>query len=74
MNHSRNASEINADSLSKNRLLQQLDNTSAVGAITALSIGLIAISFAANFIKLSEDELSPNSTIFNRLWIASVAH
>lgn len=100
--------KIDADSLSNNRLLQQLNCIPAVGAmatpalhpnpaepdcsvpevqeedfppenpsgvkgaIASLSIGLIAISFAANFIKLSEYELSPNSTIFNRLWIASV--
>ncbi|NMG06650.1 hypothetical protein [Brasilonema sp. UFV-L1] len=77
MSHQENASarvnvKINADSLSNNRLLQQLKSTLALGAIASLSIGLIAISFAANFIKLSEYELSPNSTIFNRLWIASV--
>ncbi|MGH7998319.1 MAG: DMT family transporter [Brasilonema sp.] len=51
---------------------KKLNKVLALGAIASLSIGLIAISFAANFIKLSEYELSPNSTIFNRLWIASV--
>ncbi|HAG81792.1 MAG TPA: EamA family transporter [Cyanobacteria bacterium UBA12227] len=41
-------------------------------AIISLSIGLFAISFAAIFIKLSENEISPNATIFNRLWIATI--
>lgn len=38
-----------------------------------LSIALIAVSLAAIFIRLSELEISPNATIFNRLWIATVA-
>ncbi len=51
---------------------QQLNRTSALGASVSLFISLIAISFAPSFIKLSEYELSPNVTIFNRFWIATM--
>ncbi|MGL5058712.1 MAG: DMT family transporter, partial [Microcoleus sp.] len=33
---------------------------------------LLAVSFAAIFIRFSEQEISPNATVFNRLWIATV--
>ena len=39
--------------------------------LVSLFIGIIGISFAAIFIKLSESELSPYATIFNRLWIST---
>lgn len=40
----------------------------------SLFIALIALSlsFAAIFIKLSEQEIGPIATIFNRLWIAAI--
>jgi drug/metabolite transporter (DMT)-like permease len=40
--------------------------------IVSLVIGLVATSFAPIFIRLSEGELSPYATIFNRFWIATV--
>ncbi|MEH2191303.1 MAG: EamA family transporter [Nostoc sp.] len=41
-------------------------------ALAALFIGVAAISFGSIFVKLSETQLSPNATVFNRLWLASV--
>ena len=37
-----------------------------------LLIGIFSISFAPIFVKLSINEISPNATIFNRFWIASI--
>ncbi|MEH2173325.1 DMT family transporter [Nostoc sp.] len=42
-------------------------------AIAALFLGVGAISFGSIFMKLSEIELSPSATVFNRFWLASVA-
>ncbi|MFB2839221.1 DMT family transporter [Floridanema evergladense] len=42
-------------------------------ALVSLFVGIIGISFAAIFIKLSESELNPYATIFNRLWISTVS-
>ena len=39
----------------------------------ALITALITLSFTAILIKLSITEISPNATIFHRLWIASLA-
>ncbi|WP_324633326.1 DMT family transporter [Phormidium sp. CCY1219] len=50
----------------------QIKPTSVLMAFLSLSIALIAVSFAAIFIRWMELELGPNATIFNRLWIASV--
>lgn len=41
-------------------------------AIASLFVGVGAISFGSIFMKLSETELSPNATVFNRFWLASV--
>ncbi|MEH1969258.1 DMT family transporter [Nostoc sp.] len=41
-------------------------------AIASLFGGVGAISFGSIFMKLSEIELSPSATVFNRLWLASV--
>ena len=57
---------------------QQIEQTSgAIGQGLQGSIGLIslflailALSFAAIFIRLSEQELGPVATIFNRFWVA----
>lgn len=38
----------------------------------SLFIALLALSFAAIFIKLSEQEISAISTVFNRLWISAI--
>ena len=35
-----------------------------------LTIGLIALSLTAIFIKFALVEISPQATVFNRLWIA----
>ncbi|MFM9264258.1 DMT family transporter [Tychonema sp. BBK16] len=52
--------------------LASTDNRGDFWAIVSLSAALLAVSFAAIFIRLSEREISPNATIFNRLWIATV--
>ncbi len=59
---------INQLILSKKKLF----NREKLIEIAALFIGLVAISFAAIFIKWSEIELSANATVFNRLWIATL--
>lgn len=41
--------------------------------IIALVVGLVATSFSPIFIRLSQADLSPDATIFNRFWIASLA-
>ncbi len=41
-------------------------------AFILLTIGLVALSFTAIFIKLSVREISANATVFNRLWIATL--
>ncbi|MEH2257568.1 DMT family transporter [Nostoc sp.] len=41
-------------------------------AIASLFLGVGAISFGSIFMKLSEIELSPSATVFNRFWLASV--
>lgn len=43
-----------------------------VMAFFLLSVGLLAVSLTAIFIRLSEREISPVATVFNRLWIATV--
>ncbi|MEH1853952.1 MAG: EamA family transporter [Nostoc sp.] len=41
-------------------------------AIASLFLGVGAISFGSIFMKMSEMELSPSATVFNRFWLASV--
>ncbi|WP_292785480.1 DMT family transporter [Nostoc sp. NMS9] len=41
-------------------------------AIASLFLGVGAISFGSIFMKLSEIELSPSATVFNRFWLASM--
>ncbi|NET31535.1 MAG: DMT family transporter [Cyanothece sp. SIO1E1] len=45
--------------------------TTLIG-LFCLSLALIAVSFAAIFIRWSEQEIGPNATVFNRLWIATL--
>lgn len=52
--------------------LGSTNNRGNFWAIVSLSAALLAVSFAAIFIRLSEREISPNATVFNRLWIATV--
>lgn len=54
------------------KLRLNLRSTSTTTALIALSAATLALSFAAIFIKLSEIEISPNATVFNRLWIATI--
>lgn len=60
--------KINSDVIFKKSNQLSSDNI----GIIALFLALIALSFAAIFIKLCEQEISPNGTVFNRLWIATV--
>lgn len=41
-------------------------------ALAALLLGVSALSFGSIFVRLSEAEISPNATVFNRLWLASL--
>ena len=52
--------------------LASTDHRGNLWAIVSLSAALLAVSFAAIFIRFSEREISPNATVFNRLWIATV--
>lgn len=52
---------------------QETDKTGAIAPLIFLSVALVAVSLAAILIKLSEREIGPNATIFNRLWIATIA-
>ena len=40
--------------------------------LVVLAIAIIALAFSPIFTKLSEVELSPTATIFNRLWISTI--
>lgn len=46
--------------------------SSTVSALLAVFLAIACLSFAAIFIRLSERELGPFSTIFNRFWIAFI--
>ncbi|MEM1170014.1 MAG: DMT family transporter [Cyanobacteria bacterium P01_H01_bin.35] len=59
----------------KNQLLlseSKLFDRQKLIAIALLFLAAVGLSFAAIFIKWSEIEISPNATVFNRLWIATV--
>lgn len=43
-----------------------------IWGLTVLTLAVIALAFSPIFTKLGEIELSPTSTIFNRLWIATM--
>ena len=51
---------------------QNLDQKAKILSLTSLFIALIAMAFAAIFIRLSEGELSPYATIFHRFWTALI--
>ncbi|MEG3847784.1 DMT family transporter [Microcoleus sp. herbarium13] len=59
----------NADNLTNGELVE---NKATFWALVWLSAALLAVSLAAIFIRLSEREIGPNATVFNRLWIATV--
>ncbi|EKQ70025.1 DMT(drug/metabolite transporter) superfamily permease [Leptolyngbyaceae cyanobacterium JSC-12] len=46
--------------------------TPAIATLLALCIALVSISSAAIFIKISEQEINPYATAFNRFWITTV--
>lgn len=52
--------------LASNHLLGDVFN------LLVLAIAVVALAFSPIFTKLSEFELSPTATIFNRLWIATL--
>jgi drug/metabolite transporter (DMT)-like permease len=52
--------------------LESVGKSPTVKALVSLFIALVALSFAAIFIRLSELEIGSNATIFNRLWIATL--
>ncbi|MBR8837275.1 MAG: DMT family transporter [Stigonema ocellatum SAG 48.90 = DSM 106950] len=47
--------------------------TPTTAAVASLVVSLIALSFSPILIRVSEGELGPNATIFNRFWISTVA-
>lgn len=51
------------------RLLAKI---SAMVSPALLFIGIVALSFGSIFIKWSENELSPDATVFNRFWLATI--
>ncbi|MBP5974445.1 EamA family transporter [Brasilonema sp. CT11] len=52
---------------------EQLLATPTTAAVASLVVSLVALSFSPILIRLSEGELGPNATIFNRFWISTVA-
>ncbi len=48
------------------------DKRPILPSFALLFMAIIAIGLAPIFMKLSEGEISPNGTIFNRLWISSL--
>ncbi|WP_424094481.1 DMT family transporter [Moorena producens] len=47
--------------------------SSAIWGSSSLAIAIFALSFAPILIRIIENDLGPYGTIFNRLWIASLA-
>lgn len=52
---------------------EQLFATPTTAALASLIASLVALSFSPILIRLSQGELGPNATIFNRFWISTVA-
>jgi drug/metabolite transporter (DMT)-like permease len=67
-----NQERKNLISVADRENLKTIKQTGAFWAIVSLFAALIAVSLAAIFIRLSEREIGPNATIFNRLWMATV--
>jgi drug/metabolite transporter (DMT)-like permease len=51
---------------------QQAKLTSSLIPVSLLFLAVFMLSFAAIFIKWSEQYINPNATVFNRFWIAFV--
>lgn len=54
------------------RLEQPVKIAPVVLGLIYLTVALLAVSFAAILIRLSEQEIGPSATVFNRLWIAAL--
>ena len=52
---------------------QLLGKMSTLISLALLVIGVVALSFGSILVKWSEDGLSSNATVFNRLWLAALA-
>jgi len=52
---------------------QQTNSISNLMLLILLLVAIFALSLAAIFIKLSEQDIGPNATVFNRFWIATVS-
>jgi drug/metabolite transporter (DMT)-like permease len=50
---------------------QQTNSLSTWMLLCLLLVGVFSLSLAAIFIKLSEQYIGPNATVFNRFWIAT---
>ncbi|MDF5729752.1 MAG: DMT family transporter [Rhizonema sp. PD38] len=50
---------------------QQTNSVATVMLLCLLLIGVLTLSLAAILIRLSEQYIGPNSTVFNRFWIAT---
>ena len=59
--------------MSQSIFSSDIKHGSALSAIAALILGIIAVSFAAIFIRLSEQEIGPYATVAHRFWMATVA-
>ncbi len=73
-----NNNHLSSEQIQSNHTTFSLDNLTfslkldvKAIAFIILFIALIALSCSPIFTKLSEIEISPNTTIFNRLWIAT---
>ncbi len=55
-----------------NQIIQQSKTISDIFSLGILFIAIIALAFSPILTKLSEIEISPSVTIFNRLWIATI--
>ncbi|MBR8826703.1 MAG: DMT family transporter [Gomphosphaeria aponina SAG 52.96 = DSM 107014] len=51
---------------------QQTLTRTAIDSYVCLAVGLLALSFAPIFVRLSAGELSPLGIIFNRFWMATI--
>ena len=63
---------MNHSKLLSQKLILDPEQTQKLRVIALLFIGVVAVSFAAIFIKWSEYEISANATVFNRLWSATI--
>lgn len=50
---------------------QQTNSLSTLKLLCSLLVGVFTLSLAAIFIRLSEQYIGPNATVFNRFWIAT---